>query len=209
MLILNQENKKGYGFFSRPSATTLLELGQLMESIVRCRILRILVLCTITTRAIFPSYLWQYLMQTWSSYILMLESQDLEMMLQYGMAVISKRHYNLAGSIFPEFLKTPSPIIYWGMMLSEWLRIFWSLTPETPQTWQIHKRCSIIAFLGGVEWWKMLLVWWWVWLHQRHKKILINKCLSAADIKMEIPVPMVSLKLSIFSSTSLQMDKTF
>ena len=33
--------------------------------------------------------------------------------------------------------------------------------------------------------------------------------MSAADIKMEIPVLVRSLKSSILSSTSLQMDKTF
>ena len=33
--------------------------------------------------------------------------------------------------------------------------------------------------------------------------------MSAADVKMEIPVLVRSLKSSILSSTSLQMDKTF
>ena len=33
--------------------------------------------------------------------------------------------------------------------------------------------------------------------------------LSAADVKMEIPVLVLSLKSSILSSTGLQMDKTF
>ena len=33
--------------------------------------------------------------------------------------------------------------------------------------------------------------------------------MSAADVKMEIPVPVRSLKSSILSSTTIQMDDTF